>query len=137
MVASHPPIPFDQPCLVALKILYVEVLRMSGDNYVSAVEFVNRQTGAVQTLDPPVLFYSRSGIMLRGRKEMWEEIDVSSAIDNLGRRGFTEHFMVVGSELRGLESGKTFGPQELIIRGYRCGDCRYGPLPGTSTHAPR
>jgi hypothetical protein len=49
---------------------------------------------------------------------MWEEIDMSSAIDNLGRRGFTEHFMVVGGELRGLQGGKTFGPQELIIRGY-------------------
>jgi hypothetical protein len=56
--------------------------------------------------------------MLQGRKEMWEEMDVSSAIANLGRRGFTEHFMVVGGELRGLEGGKTFGPQELIIRDY-------------------
>ena len=110
---------------------------MSGDNYVSAVEFVNRQTGAVQTRRSPGTVPLPIGNNAAREERDVEEIDVSSAIDNLGRRGFTEHFMVVGSELRGLESGKTFGPQELIIRGYRCGDCRYGPLPGTSTHAPR
>jgi hypothetical protein len=49
---------------------------------------------------------------------MWEERDVAGAIDDLNRRGFTEHFMVVGSELRALESGRTFRPQELIIRDY-------------------
>jgi hypothetical protein len=49
---------------------------------------------------------------------MWEEIDVINAIDDLSRRGFTEHFVVVGGALCGLEGGKRFAPQELIIRDY-------------------
>jgi hypothetical protein len=44
---------------------------------------------------------------------------LAGAIDDLMRRGFTEHFGVVGDNLRALESGKTFGAEELTIREYR------------------
>ena len=44
---------------------------------------------------------------------------LAGAIDDLMRRGFTEHFGVVGDKLRALESGKTFGVEELTIREYR------------------
>jgi hypothetical protein len=39
-------------------------------------------------------------------------------MENLVRRGFIEHFGVRGDQLRGFESGKTFGPQDVIIREY-------------------
>jgi hypothetical protein len=43
---------------------------------------------------------------------------LSEAMESLVRRGFTEHFGVTGDQLRGFESGKTFGSQDIIIRGY-------------------
>ena len=43
---------------------------------------------------------------------------LSEAMENLARRGFIEHFGVRGDQLRGFESGKTFGPQDVIIREY-------------------
>ncbi len=43
---------------------------------------------------------------------------LTGAIDDLGRRGFTEHFRVVGNGLRALESGKTFKAEDLTIREY-------------------
>jgi hypothetical protein len=43
---------------------------------------------------------------------------LSEAMESLVRRGFTEHFGVRGDELRGFESGKTFGSQDVIIREY-------------------
>jgi len=43
---------------------------------------------------------------------------LSEAMENLVRRGFTEHFGVRGDQLRGFESGKTFGSQDVIIREY-------------------
>jgi hypothetical protein len=43
---------------------------------------------------------------------------LSDAMASLVRRGFTEHFGVRGDQLRGFESGKTFGSQDVIIREY-------------------
>jgi len=43
---------------------------------------------------------------------------LSEAMENLARRGFIEHFGVRGDQLRGFESGKTFRPQDVIIREY-------------------
>jgi hypothetical protein len=40
---------------------------------------------------------------------------MSEAMESLVPRGFTEHFGVRGDELRGFESGKTFGSQDIII----------------------
>jgi hypothetical protein len=43
---------------------------------------------------------------------------LSEAIETLVRRGFTEHFGVRGDQLRGFESGKTFGANDVTIREY-------------------
>jgi hypothetical protein len=43
---------------------------------------------------------------------------LSEAIESLARRGFTEHFGVRGDQLRGFESGKTFGANDVTIREY-------------------
>jgi hypothetical protein len=43
---------------------------------------------------------------------------LSEVMESLVRRGFTEHFGVRGDQLRGFESGKTFGSQDVIIREY-------------------
>ena len=39
-------------------------------------------------------------------------------VDELGRRGYTEHFRAVEGGLEALGSGQRFGPEELTIRGY-------------------
>jgi hypothetical protein len=39
---------------------------------------------------------------------------LSEAIESFVRRGFTEHFGVRGDQLRGFESGKTFGANEVM-----------------------
>jgi hypothetical protein len=44
---------------------------------------------------------------------------LSSAIERLVDRGFTAHFGVVGDRLRAFDTGKTFGPRELIIREFQ------------------
>ncbi len=41
------------------------------------------------------------------------------ALDELARRGFTEHFALENGRLRGLESGKTFRPDQVKISEYR------------------
>ena len=43
---------------------------------------------------------------------------LSEAMEGLLRRGFTEHFAVRGDQLRWLEGGKTFGPDDVTIREY-------------------
>ena len=43
---------------------------------------------------------------------------LSEAMEGLVRRWFTEHFGFRGDRLRGFESGKTFGSQDVIIRQY-------------------
>jgi hypothetical protein len=43
---------------------------------------------------------------------------LSGAIESFVRRGFTEHFGVRGDQLRGFESGKTFGIDDVTIREY-------------------
>ena len=44
---------------------------------------------------------------------------LAGAIDQLVRRGFTESFSVVGNRLRGVETRKTFRPDEVVVREYR------------------
>ena len=44
---------------------------------------------------------------------------VSSAIERLVSRGFTANFGVVDDRLRAFDSGKTFGPHELVIREFQ------------------
>jgi hypothetical protein len=44
---------------------------------------------------------------------------LAGAIDDLARRGFTESLSVVGDRLRAVETGKTFRPQDVVIREYR------------------
>ncbi len=43
---------------------------------------------------------------------------LAGVIDDLARRGFTEHFAVVENRLRALESGLTFRADELTVREY-------------------
>lgn len=43
---------------------------------------------------------------------------LSEALESLVRRGFTEHFGVRGDQLRGFESGRTFGANDVTIREY-------------------
>lgn len=43
---------------------------------------------------------------------------LSEAIDELGHRGFTEHFGMQGHRLRGFESGALFEANEVVIRGF-------------------
>lgn len=43
---------------------------------------------------------------------------LAGILDDLARRGFTEHFEVAGGGLRGAEGGKTFRAEELMIREY-------------------
>lgn len=43
---------------------------------------------------------------------------LSETMESLARRGFTEHFGVRGGQLRGFESGSTFGSEGVFIRGY-------------------
>jgi hypothetical protein len=43
---------------------------------------------------------------------------LSEAMESLVRRGFTEHFGVRADQLRGFESGKSFGSEDVIIREY-------------------
>ena len=39
-------------------------------------------------------------------------------VDELGRRGYTEHFRAVDGGLVALGSGERFGSEDLTIRGY-------------------
>ena len=43
---------------------------------------------------------------------------LAGAHDGLARRGFTEHLTVVGGKLHALESGRSFAPDEVVIREY-------------------
>jgi hypothetical protein len=43
---------------------------------------------------------------------------LAGAMDDLGRRGFTEHFVVAQRRLRGVTSGKTFPPADVSIAEY-------------------
>jgi hypothetical protein len=43
---------------------------------------------------------------------------LSETIESLVRRGFTEHFGVRGDRLRGFESGRMFGADDVTIREY-------------------
>jgi hypothetical protein len=44
---------------------------------------------------------------------------LAGAMDELVKRGFTEHFTLSGEALRGANSGRTFRPGELVILDYR------------------
>jgi hypothetical protein len=41
---------------------------------------------------------------------------LAAAVEDLTRRGFTEHFEVTGDTIRGAESGRTYPTDELTIR---------------------
>jgi hypothetical protein len=43
---------------------------------------------------------------------------VAGTIEDLRRRGFTDHFMVSGRKLLALEAGKRFLPRDVVIREY-------------------
>lgn len=43
---------------------------------------------------------------------------MDGALDDLARRGFTEHFAVFGDRLRAVGGGQTFTADELMIREY-------------------
>ena len=48
-----------------------------------------------------------------------DEQTLAGAIEQLARRGFTESLSVVGNRLRGVETRKTFRPEDVVIREYR------------------
>lgn len=48
-----------------------------------------------------------------------EKPTLAGALEDLKRRGFTAQFEVVGGRLRDVESGQSFGPEEVIIREHR------------------
>ena len=43
---------------------------------------------------------------------------LSATMDDLARRGFTEHFAVAGDRLRTLDNGRAFGAEEVVIHEY-------------------
>jgi hypothetical protein len=48
-----------------------------------------------------------------------DEQTLAGALEQLARRGFTESLSVVGNRLRGVETRKTFRPEDVVIREYR------------------
>jgi len=46
-------------------------------------------------------------------------VTLASAVDDLARSGFREHFQAKAGRLVGLDSGKAFSAAELVIRSYR------------------
>jgi len=44
---------------------------------------------------------------------------LSETLDELARLGFTANLSVIGNRLRVVETGKTFRPEEVLIRQYR------------------
>lgn len=46
------------------------------------------------------------------------EETLERVVDELARRGYTEHFRAVEGGLQALGSGKRFDPGDLVIRGY-------------------
>lgn len=44
-----------------------------------------------------------------------ELLTLAGTMDDLERRGFTEHFKLSGGRLRGLDSGKAFGAEQLVV----------------------
>jgi hypothetical protein len=47
-----------------------------------------------------------------------EPLTLAGTLDDLERRGFTEHFKPSAGGLRGLHSGKLFGAEQLVIAEY-------------------
>ncbi len=48
-----------------------------------------------------------------------DEETLAGAIEQFARRGFNESLSVVGNRLRGVETRKTFRPEDVVIREYR------------------
>jgi len=46
------------------------------------------------------------------------EETLKRVVEDLARRGYTEHFRAVDGGLEALDSGQRFGSEELAIRGY-------------------
>jgi hypothetical protein len=72
-------------------------------------------TGAVSAAGPVIL---RRDWYLMMRTRVSDET-LLAAIDEFARAGFTESFEVTGDRLRALGSRRTFGPDQVVIRGYR------------------
>jgi hypothetical protein len=47
-----------------------------------------------------------------------ETITLAGTMEDLARRGFTEHFMLVDGKLRALARGDTFTPDQALIAEY-------------------
>jgi hypothetical protein len=45
-----------------------------------------------------------------------EATTLADVIDDLARRGFTEHFLPVDGKLLAVESGRTFAAEQIVIR---------------------
>ena len=43
---------------------------------------------------------------------------VTDTIEDLARRGYTDHFMVRGRKLMALDAGRPFLPRDVVIREY-------------------
>ena len=43
---------------------------------------------------------------------------VTATIEDLRRRGFTDHFMVRGRQLLAIDAGRPFLPRDVVIREY-------------------
>jgi hypothetical protein len=46
------------------------------------------------------------------------EETLKRVVDELNRRGYTEHFKAIDGGLEALQSGRRFAPKDLTIRGY-------------------
>ena len=46
------------------------------------------------------------------------EETLKRVVEELGRRGYTEHFRAIDGELQALGTGQRFDPKDLVIRGY-------------------
>jgi len=47
-----------------------------------------------------------------------EPLTLAGTMDDLARRGFTEQFKLSGGRLRGLNSGRAFGAEQLVVTEY-------------------
>jgi len=51
-------------------------------------------------------------------QDPFEPVTLAGVMDDLNRRGFTEHFTPGDGELRAANSGKTFRPDQVLIAEY-------------------
>jgi hypothetical protein len=51
-------------------------------------------------------------------QDLGEPATLAGVMDDLARRGFSEHFTVVGGRLRAVEHGKVFPADQVLISEY-------------------